>query len=402
MRHKRHHTILFCFIISGTFSLAICGRYGTMDSVKTRCSVEDTSLITLQKSAESLLYAHMFDSCITVCQSVLSAKPGCKPFIDIMLNAALWSQNYERSSELVDYALSCYPQNDEYKFVKIKSLYFLRKYSESGQLLDSLIKQGYYHSDFEWLVPELRKLNSSSIQLHSVFYSIPSARSLWQFNSLGYGFRTGKVFCVPRFNFAQMIDKEHAFGKRFFYQYEIQLLPKLKHSVYPFISYAYSSSAMMPEHKLVAEVYKSLKNSKSVSAGIYFFSFHDRKELYTFSFSGGKSFGRLEFVIKPYFTFNSGDFVQSYSLITKKILDKYDNYFSLTARIGKTPFNPYYLIEDNNLFVSYKDYRLYAEFQHALFEKVLLKIMLGFGKDIYSSAYEQEYFESSFTLITYL
>ncbi len=386
--------LVSCFSIESRNNL-----YFSSDTIHSK---NDSTIEKSKLEAENLLYSHNYDSCIALCKSLLTQTPGYKPFIDIFLNAASWSQNYKLTLESSDYGLRYFPDNKDYLYARMKSLYFTGGYSECGQILNILLKSGYYNSDFEWLVPEIRKLNSKNIQVSSAIYNFRPSSDLWQFNSLGFGFRIKKVFLVPKLNISQMISDEHPFGDELFYQYEIQAFPKFNHSVYPFLSYGYSASYMQPEHKFILEVYKSLKKSRNISGGFYFFKFHDEKELYTITFSTGKYFGKFEISLKPYYTFNGGDISQSYLISAKKVLSKYDNFFSISMRLGKTPFNPYYLIEDNNKFISMEDFRIYSEFQHSFSNRLIFKLALGGGKDIYSKKIEQNYLESNISFLVYL
>jgi YaiO family outer membrane protein len=390
----------------------------TSDAIASEKTVEiyhqhhDSTLIRQKLTiAKNLLYKHKYDSCKIVLQQILYNDSLNSEAIYLYSEVGDWSRDYATCLYYSDFGLKQHPNNNAYLTKKLKSLYYLGKYKDAKKVISPLIDNKYSDKETDWLIPAIKNATSQKIILsHSLYYYYP-AITRCHLTSAGYGFQLNKFFLIPKINAIQLIDNT-SFGQHMNYQYAFEIYPKLKGGYYSYLSYGISAGKYHPAHFVMTEVYKVLSPNYGVDVGAYYMKFHDSNELYGLSLLAGIRKWQTDFMLKPYITYTTAmnadynttkrsNIILSYSFIAKKMYRKYQDYFTVEIRLGKTPFNPYFLTEDNKTF-SASDFRICGETQYSLNHHISLKLALGYGHDKYSNTMIRKYVESNLSLITFL
>ncbi|MEX0290413.1 MAG: YaiO family outer membrane beta-barrel protein [Flavobacteriaceae bacterium] len=120
-------------------------------------------------------------------------------------------------------------------------------------------------------------------------------------------------------------------------QYGISAYPKLAKKMYAYLSYAYSSASIYPNHSVGGDLYASLPGSIEVSGGARYMAF-DARDISIITNSLGWYKGNYYFSLRSYITPRANNLTRvSGNLIVRKYLKDAENYLGASAGIGFSP-----------------------------------------------------------------
>ena len=135
---------------------------------------------------------------------------------------------------------------------------------------------------------------------------------------------------IPRISYANRFQTHGL-------QYGISAYPKLARKMYAYMSYAYSSASIYPNHSVGGDVYATLPGSIEVSGGMRYMAF-DARDISIITNSLGWYKGNYYFSLRSYITPRANNLTRvSGNLIVRKYLKDAENYLGASAGIGFSP-----------------------------------------------------------------
>jgi YaiO family outer membrane protein len=165
---------------------------------------------------------------------------------------------------------------------------------------------------------------SNSFTLFSEVYD-PSVSS-----SIDYKRQTRFGSIIPRISYSNRFQTHGL-------QYGVSMYPKIAKKMYAYLSYAYSSSAIFPNHRIGGDLYASLSGAIEASAGMRYMSF-DSRDISIITNSLGLYKGNYYFSLRTYITPKPNKLTRvSGNLVIRKYLRDGENYLGVSGGIGFSP-----------------------------------------------------------------
>lgn len=241
----------------------------------------------------------------------------------------LWDQSPYIALDLCEKALKFHPNDSEILLLKASALEKTNNPVDANKVVSqvlSLEPTNQKAIDFKNALN--KKLNLNNIGINTALDLYSSIYDPMYYVSAKYGRETKYGSFTAKINYNRRFEENGI-------QYEVDLYPKITKGLYAYLNAGYSNTALFPESKYGAELFKSLPKGFEVSLGFRSLIYSEATNIYTGSLTWytGNNYWSLRTYVTP------GDAGTSLSgALTYRLYGKdADNYFSAALGAGYSP-----------------------------------------------------------------
>ncbi|MCL5244355.1 YaiO family outer membrane beta-barrel protein [Cellulophaga sp. 20_2_10] len=198
------------------------------------------------------------------------------------------------------------------------------------------------------------KTTKNAILLSADAHSFNTVYDPMYFGSIAYKRTTKFGAILPTINYSNRFSTDGL-------QFQVDAYPKLSKKMYGYASYAFSNAVIYPNHRVGAEVYKSLPKSLEASIGARYLQFKG-KDATVLTASISWYPGNYYVSWRPYVNPSGGSISFSNSFTVRRYLKDKNNYLGFQFGFGFSPETTQ--LTENNVLLSESIF--YLESQEAL------------------------------------
>ena len=239
----------------------------------------DSAIILLQKAcdlqpqnmemrltlARTYAWSHDHKNAEQNAQIVLDNQPKNRDALGAMADIYLWSKNWAGLENITHRALN--PQSLSLNLTGITdSVVFIQKYALG------LLEQKLYHEAVEVLSPfkkplkplwniAILKFRHNTLSVYTSYYDFKTEQKDWQTASVEYIRRQRRITVLGTLNYARRFEKQGT-------QWLFQAYPKIGHSAYAQLLFAYSDGKVFPNLTYGGSFFANLRKYWELEAGM--------------------------------------------------------------------------------------------------------------------------------------
>jgi len=270
-----------------------------------------------------------------------------------------WNDNNTAALEQVNAGLRYHPASAALLLRKAKVLAAMRRYSEAGNIVDTLLKKDKKNTEALALgnrIKDDRSLNRIGISYDYVYFD-KQFNDPWHLVSMDYGRRTGIGTVIGRVNYANRFRADGV-------QFEVDAYPRISKTFYLYMNAGYSNNVgVFPRWRAGLSVYANLPKSFEAELGIRHLYFTSTTNIYTAyigKYYSSFLFGARAYLVPSKTSKNS----VSYNLLGRYYFGGADDYIGLNLGTGISP-DERYLNPQLNTVYPLKTYKASIDFRHA-------------------------------------
>jgi YaiO family outer membrane protein len=401
--NKSFLTALFVFIfVSSSYSQGIAKQ--SSDSSDLRKAIYLISIgqtekaITecrqiLQKKPEAIdanillarlfSWEYRFDTARIILVNVLQSQPVNKEALIALVNVEVWSKHYDRALRYADRGLSVYPDNEKLLIKKTEILVRENNLVEASKLINKVIK--IYPGSKEALNMQEqiknKKVRSAPKNAIGLFYqhdNLNNGYTPW--NSVSAYFYSIRKWGI----FSAGINYANRYGINGT-QYELDLFPRISHSLRAYVGGAYSKNYIFPNYNVGVAVYQRFLKIAELEVGARYLSysrFPSLLQIYTGGLRVSK--GHWQGKILTYLIPGSSMINQSYQFSAWHSFKNPDNKIMILYNTGLSPRNLFDTANYKGYVFPKKSNRIEFRYQRPfLSNKTIIKASAGYEKNEY-------------------
>ena len=354
----------------------------------------------LQKNPEQIdanillarLYSweYKFDSARIILVGVLQKQPHNKDALNALVNAELWSKHYDRALTYADSGLAVYPNDEDLLIKKTKIFVKQGKFNEASNLINKIVKI-YPNSKEALKTQELlkhKKSKSSPKNALGIYYQhdrLNNGYTPW--NSLSAYFYSVRKWGI----FSAGFDYANRYGINGT-QYELNLFPRISHSMRAYVGSAYSKDFIFPNYNIGASVYQKFLKIAELEVGARYLRY-SRYPNAILIYTGGLSVSKDHWqgTIRTYLIPQSSTINQSYRFSARYSFKNPNNRIMILLNTGLSPRNLFDTVNFKGYTFAKKSNKIEFRYQRPLFSNnVLIKASLGYEKNEYFTGLKRE------------
>jgi YaiO family outer membrane protein len=334
--------------------------------------------------ARTFSWDNKFDSARFHLRMALSQNPYNVDANLAMADVEMWDQNCGKAVEVCNAALSKIPNNYDLFIKKIKACLCLEDVECSRSTIDSLLKVYPLNIEVQELLNRTNQGNfKNRIVLEHTFeyFEKPYLRK-WHVTSFQYQRSEKWGSAIAKVNVGQLVPASEKLYDPGAIQYEIDLYPNLGRGFYAYLNYGYSDGELFPNHRAGFELFKTFAKGTEASLGTRYLYFKDGSDVWIYTGSISQYIHSWWLSFRPYFSYRNEDWTQSYFLFARKYSTQY-NYLGGMLGYGVSPD----IIPGSLTYEVYNSnsYQVRFDFQRRLSNHFLLRTLIGYGYDEYTS-----------------
>ncbi|WP_421872196.1 YaiO family outer membrane beta-barrel protein [Marinoscillum sp.] len=266
-------------------------------------------------------------------QKVLEKEPEYKDALNALIDVLMWDENYAEALIVADRSLKIHPNFDDFLYKKAVIQKNLEAYADAIHTTNHLLELNPASQRAKDLLESIKVAK----QLYAINYRIGgdyfdrSSNQYTFYSSLQLSRRNSWGTSIARVNFARRFETNGLQG-------EIDLYPTIANGLYAYLNYGYSKSALFPEHRIGAELFKSLPKSFETSLGLRHLIFSSDSKVTIYTGSVGWYYKSMWFSLRPFITPDKRAGT-SFSLVgnVRKYFESADTYIGLLGGFGFSP-----------------------------------------------------------------
>ena len=325
-----------------------------------------------------------YDSAQYILEPILLVNPGHYDALEALIDNNLYGKNYAQAIKNANIALSFHPGVEAFLLKKAKALNWSDQVNKSCEILNHLLSKDPSNKEASELLLSIRRNNMINKLTLDYYTNTFSDNTPWDFASIAMGRKMHGLGSVTlRYNYAKRFGKV---GN----QFELDAYPTVVKGVYIYLNAGISNKINFPITRLTMEPYFKLPHSFEFSIGFRYMNF-DNKRLFALDsnkvmvYTGtiGKYVGNYWLSLRPYLTPGKGGWSKSVNLTVRRYLDDADSYLSLVVGSGISPDEQQYAFDPVLVFL--KSNKITLDLQKKIAHRLFLNLGAGYAKEELSS-----------------
>lgn len=301
-------------------------------------------------------WSNQYDSAKAAFEYVLNYAPDNEDASSAYADLEYWNDNNESALRVADNGLKHHPNSESLLVKKAKVLYALRRYEESADVIDAVLKLNKNNTEARALSERIREVRAKNrIGISYDFTSFDKQfADPWHIVSVDYGRQTKLGSFTARVNYANRFKESGI-------QYELDAYPRINKTFYSYLSFGYSGDVgVFPKYRAGASLYINLPKSFEAEVGTRYLYFSDATWIYTLYL--GKYYKSWLFGARTYLTPSNNNISQSYNVMARYYYGGADDYIHFNIGTGISPddrpsavlLNSNYKLQSNRASVAWK------------------------------------------------
>lgn len=305
------------------------------------------------------------DSALLACRNLIVNFPLYGDAHILLGRIMAWKKDYVVAGHIADSMLKADPANGDAAELRRD----INRYKDDGQERSVGIRSGYFFDSF----------TKPYQRLWQVFGTALEKKFTW-------GLLSGGV------NLGHARAIESGSGGNTEWQVETEAYPEISAGKHAYIAYSFSPGSWFPTHRAALEIWQSLPEGWSISAGLNYYYFS--RNNYIALASAEKYTGPWWISLKGYLCFREhGGSVSAYLFMRRYFSGR--NYLQLTFGAGSGPDEPYDIRTD---LMRYSAYTARLTYNLSLGRPLELKIMTGYVYEEFQNQVFRNRFDGSVNL----
>ena len=267
----------------------------------------------------------------------------------------LWNSKPDKALDLAEAGLKVNAGNKDLLLLKARSLNDLKRYSETDQVINALLKEDPQNSEARTLAGRLGDhgvKNKVSVNYNYSHFDQQS-KDPWHLASMEYSRQTQLGPVTGRVNYANRFSNSGV-------QLEAEAYPKISKTFYAFTQAAWSGDeGIFPSYRAGISLYANLPAAFEADAGLRYLHFSN--DTWVYAAGLGKYYKNYWFNVRTYLTPGEGGIGQTYSGTVRYYYGGANDYITLGAGTGISPddtnnilLNENYKLHSNNISAGYR------------------------------------------------
>jgi YaiO family outer membrane protein len=256
------------------------------------------------------------------------------------INNELWADAPYNALEMTTTALTILPEDADILYQKASAQENTDKPFEALKTIETILAKNPEDQKAQDFKNNLsQKLRNYSVGIKSTVDLYSDVFDPMQYHTFKLSHITKYGSVIAKLNFNRRFNENGT-------QFEVDLYPKIAKGLYAYLNFGLANSAIFPDFRYGAELYKSLPHSFEASLGFRSLQYSTTTTIYTGSI--GWYTGNDYWSIRPYFTPGDSGTSTSGALTYRKYRANADNYLSLGYSMGFSPENNQFYFDTND------------------------------------------------------
>lgn len=329
-------------------------------------------------------WENKFDTARTILAGVLQNQPDNKEALNALTNVELWSNHYDKALSYANRGLAAYPNSEDFLIKKAKVYVKLGNYTEASAIINKTLQINPNNKE-AMRVHELLKnkslLNSPKNGVGIFYQNDQFDKSYTPWNSVSAYFYSVRKWGVisAGINYANRFKINGL-------QYELNIFPRISHSMRAYVGGGYSKDYIFPNYKFGASLYQKFLKIAELEVGARYLKFKNLPAIIIYTGGVSVRYQHWRGTINTYITPQASTINQSYQVSAQYSFKNPNERIVLALSTGLSPRNYLDTLNNKGYVFPKNSNRAELRYQRPLFSnKTLIKASVGYEKNDYFS-----------------